>query len=93
MSVPVRHAVSGIVSGPASPVQAAALGDAIAGEDLLAVAPTGSGKTLVFARTRAYAEMLAERYDKDTVFAATGISVSLLLCLASIPLLMAIAGM
>ncbi|GLB64522.1 helicase [Dietzia sp. NCCP-2495] len=49
MSVPVRHAVSGIVSGPASPVQAAALGDAIAGEDLLAVAPTGSGKTLVFA--------------------------------------------
>jgi predicted permease len=39
------------------------------------------------------AQMLAERYDKDTVFAATGISVSLLLCLASIPLLMAIAGM
>lgn len=49
MSVPVRHAVSGIVSGPASPVQAAALGDAIAGRDVLAVAPTGSGKTLVFA--------------------------------------------
>lgn len=49
MSVPVRHAVSGIVGGPASAIQAAALGDTIAGRDVLAVAPTGSGKTLVFA--------------------------------------------
>lgn len=49
MSVPVRHAVSRIVGGPASAIQAAALGDAIAGKNILAVAPTGSGKTLVFA--------------------------------------------
>lgn len=49
VSVPVRHAVSGIVTGPASPIQAAALADAVNGVDLLAVAPTGSGKTLVFA--------------------------------------------
>lgn len=47
--VPVRHAVSGIVTGPTSAIQAAALGDAVRGRDLLAVAPTGSGKTLVFA--------------------------------------------
>lgn len=49
MSVPVRHAVSAIVRGRPSPVQSAAMSDALAGEDLLAVAPTGSGKTLVFA--------------------------------------------
>lgn len=49
VAVPVRHAVSGIVSGPASAIQAAALSDAVRGRDLLAVAPTGSGKTLVFA--------------------------------------------
>ena len=49
VAVPVRHAVSGVVSGPASPIQAAALPDAVTGRDLLAVAPTGSGKTLVFA--------------------------------------------
>lgn len=49
VAVPVRHAVSGIVPGTASAIQAAALGDAVDGRDLLAVAPTGSGKTLVFA--------------------------------------------
>lgn len=49
MEVPIRHAVSTVISGPASAVQAASLGDAVAGRDLLAVAPTGSGKTLVFA--------------------------------------------
>ncbi|MGN0099328.1 MAG: DEAD/DEAH box helicase [Dietzia sp.] len=49
MSVPIRHAVSGVVSGDPSPVQAVALADAVGGADLLAVAPTGSGKTLVFA--------------------------------------------
>lgn len=49
VAVPIRHAVSGIVSGPASAIQAAALSDAVNGENLLAVAPTGSGKTLVFA--------------------------------------------
>lgn len=49
VAVPVRHAVSRIVRGPASAIQAAALGDAVHGRDLLAVAPTGSGKTLVFA--------------------------------------------
>lgn len=46
--VPVRHSISGIVQGPASTIQAAALPDAVAGRDLLAVAPTGSGKTLIF---------------------------------------------
>ena len=46
--VPIRHAVAGLVSGSASPVQSAALPDATGGHDLLAVAPTGSGKTLVF---------------------------------------------
>lgn len=49
MAVPIRHAVSTVISGPASAVQAATLHDAVAGRDLLAVAPTGSGKTLVFA--------------------------------------------
>lgn len=49
VSVPIRHAVSGIVSGPASAIQARALSDAVQGRNLLAVAPTGSGKTLVFA--------------------------------------------
>lgn len=49
VAVPLRHAVSSIVPGVASPIQAAALADAVRGEDLLAVAPTGSGKTLVFA--------------------------------------------
>ena len=49
VAVQVRHAVSRIVTGPASAIQAAALGDAVHGRDLLAVAPTGSGKTLVFA--------------------------------------------
>lgn len=49
MAVPIRHAVSAIVRGRPSPVQAAAMPDAVAGRDLLAVAPTGSGKTLVFA--------------------------------------------
>ena len=49
MEVPIRHAVSTVISGPASAVQAASLSDAVAGRDLLAVAPTGSGKTLVFA--------------------------------------------
>lgn len=49
VAVPIRHAVSGIVSGPVSAIQAAALSDAVNGENLLAVAPTGSGKTLVFA--------------------------------------------
>ena len=49
VAVPVRHTVSAMVTGPASAIQAAALGDALAGRDLLAVAPTGSGKTLVFA--------------------------------------------
>lgn len=49
VSVPVRHAVSTVVDGAASAIQAAALEDAVAGRDLLAVAPTGSGKTLVFA--------------------------------------------
>lgn len=48
VEVPIRHSVSGIVKGPASAIQAAALPDAVAGRDLLAVAPTGSGKTLVF---------------------------------------------
>lgn len=38
-------------------------------------------------------QMLAERYDKDAVFAATGVSVSTVLCLATIPLMMAIAGL
>lgn len=49
VSVPVRHAVSAVVSGAPSAVQAAALSTAVGGGDLLAVAPTGSGKTLVFA--------------------------------------------
>ncbi|MBS7548069.1 DEAD/DEAH box helicase [Dietzia sp. Marseille-Q0999] len=49
VSVPIRHAVSALVSGEPTPVQAAALADAVGGESLLAVAPTGSGKTLVFA--------------------------------------------
>ncbi|MFN3338918.1 MAG: DEAD/DEAH box helicase [Dietzia sp.] len=49
MAVPIRHAVSTVVDGPASAIQTAALEDAVAGRDLLAVAPTGSGKTLVFA--------------------------------------------
>ncbi|HHX84990.1 MAG TPA: DEAD/DEAH box helicase, partial [Actinomycetales bacterium] len=49
VSVPIRHAVSSLVSGPPSAIQAAALGDAVGGRDLLAVAPTGSGKTLLFA--------------------------------------------
>ena len=49
VGVPTRHAVSAIVSGRASQIQAAALPDAVAGRDVLAVAPTGSGKTLVFA--------------------------------------------
>ncbi|MFN7243285.1 MAG: DEAD/DEAH box helicase [Dietzia cercidiphylli] len=49
VAVPVRHAVSTVVDGPASAIQIAALDDAVAGRDLLAVAPTGSGKTLVFA--------------------------------------------
>ena len=38
-------------------------------------------------------QMLAERYDKDAVFAATGVSVTTLLCLATIPLIMAVAGL
>ena len=46
--VPIRHAVAAVVSGPPTLVQAAALSDATAGHDLLVVAPTGSGKTLVF---------------------------------------------
>ncbi|WP_308936894.1 DEAD/DEAH box helicase [Dietzia massiliensis] len=41
--------MSALVSGEPTPVQAAALADAVGGESLLAVAPTGSGKTLVFA--------------------------------------------
>lgn len=49
VEVPIRHSVSTVVDGPASAIQAAALADAVAGRDLLAVAPTGSGKTLVFA--------------------------------------------
>jgi superfamily II DNA/RNA helicase len=49
VEVPIRHAVSTVVDGPASAIQSAALEDAVAGHDLLAVAPTGSGKTLVFA--------------------------------------------
>ena len=48
VEVPVRHSVSGIVKGAPSQIQSAALPDAVAGRDLLAVAPTGSGKTLVF---------------------------------------------
>lgn len=54
MAVPVRHAVSAVASGPASAVQSAALGTAVGGGDLLAVAPTGSGKTLVFAVAAAH---------------------------------------
>ena len=54
VSVPLRHAVSGLVSGPPSPVQSAALGPAVRGEDVLVVAPTGSGKTLVFATAVAH---------------------------------------
>ena len=49
VSVPIRHAVSALVAGEPTPVQAAALADAVGGESLLAVAPTGSGKTLAFA--------------------------------------------
>ncbi|WP_255584035.1 DEAD/DEAH box helicase [Dietzia sp. ANT_WB102] len=49
MAVPIRHAVTALVTGTPTPIQAAALADAVGGEDLLAVAPTGSGKTLVFA--------------------------------------------
>ncbi|MBB1029793.1 DEAD/DEAH box helicase, partial [Dietzia sp. SLG310A2-38A2] len=49
VAVPVRHAVSTVVDGPASAIQTVALEDAVADRDLLAVAPTGSGKTLVFA--------------------------------------------
>lgn len=49
VAVPVRHAVSTVVRGTPTPIQVAALADATAGSDLLAVAPTGSGKTLVFA--------------------------------------------
>ena len=41
--------MSALVAGEPTPVQAAALADAVGGESLLAVAPTGSGKTLVFA--------------------------------------------
>jgi superfamily II DNA/RNA helicase len=40
--------VSALVSGEPTPVQAAALADAVGGESLLAVAPTGSGKTIAF---------------------------------------------
>lgn len=47
--MPLRHAVSSIVRGEPTAVQTAALGHAVAGRDLLTVAPTGSGKTLVFA--------------------------------------------
>ncbi|MBB1010430.1 DEAD/DEAH box helicase, partial [Dietzia sp. SLG510A3-3B2-2] len=49
VAVPIRHAVSGLVPGTPTPIQAAALADAVGGANLLAVAPTGSGKTLVFA--------------------------------------------
>lgn len=49
VGVPIRHAVSSIVRGEPSAVQSLALGDAVSGRDVLAVAPTGSGKTLVFA--------------------------------------------
>lgn len=48
VAVPIRHAVAALVAGPATPIQSATLADATAGRDLLAVAPTGSGKTLVF---------------------------------------------
>ena len=48
VEVPVRHSVSALVKGAASQIQSVALPDAVAGRDLLAVAPTGSGKTLVF---------------------------------------------
>ena len=47
--MPVRHAVSALVRGPATPVQERCLPPVIGGADLLAVAPTGSGKTLVAA--------------------------------------------
>lgn len=49
VTVPIRHAVSSIVTGPPSEIQSAALADAVAGRDVLTAAPTGSGKTLVFA--------------------------------------------
>lgn len=49
VAVPVRHAVTALVPGTPTPIQAAALADAVGGVNLLAVAPTGSGKTLVFA--------------------------------------------
>lgn len=35
-------------------------------------------------------QMFAERYEKDSVYAAAGVSLSLMLCLLSIPLLMAL---
>lgn len=41
--------MTALVPGAPTPIQAAALADAVGGENLLAVAPTGSGKTLVFA--------------------------------------------
>ena len=49
VAVPIRHAVAALAPGMPSPIQAAALPDAVGGRSLLAVAPTGSGKTLVFA--------------------------------------------
>ena len=49
VAVPVRHAVGAIVRGPATEVQRSALEPSLGGGDLLAVAPTGSGKSLVFA--------------------------------------------
>src|SRR5699024_6181490 len=49
VGAPIRHAVSSIVRGEPSAVQSLALGAAVSGRDVLAVAPTGSGKTLVFA--------------------------------------------
>lgn len=49
VDVPVRHAVSSVVRGTPTPVQSAALPAAVGGDDLLAVAPTGSGKSLLFA--------------------------------------------
>lgn len=49
VAVPIRHTVTALVPGTPTAIQAAALEDAVGGENLLAVAPTGSGKTLVFA--------------------------------------------
>src|SRR5699024_1722833 len=53
VGVPIRHAVSSIVRGEPSAVQSLALGDAVSGRDVLAVAPQLTGSPSAPGRPRA----------------------------------------